>query len=44
VEAATARVEQQQVRCRLKALTDLQREALTLAYYGGYTYREVSVE
>ena len=24
------------------ALTELQREALTLAYYGGYTYREVA--
>jgi RNA polymerase sigma-70 factor (ECF subfamily) len=42
VEAATARVEQQQVRRCLKNLTDLQREALTLAYYGGYTYREVA--
>jgi RNA polymerase sigma-70 factor, ECF subfamily len=42
VEAATARVEQQQVRRCLKTLTDLQREALTLAYYGGYTYREVA--
>jgi RNA polymerase sigma-70 factor (ECF subfamily) len=42
VEAATARVEQQQVRRCLKSLTDLQREALTLAYYGGYTYREVA--
>lgn len=41
-EAATARVEQQQVRRCLKALTDLQREALTLAYYGGYSYREVA--
>jgi RNA polymerase sigma-70 factor (ECF subfamily) len=42
VEAATARVEQQQVRRCLKSLTELQREALTLAYYGGYTYREVA--
>ena len=42
VEAATARVEQQQVRRCLKTLTELQREALTLAYYGGYTYREVA--
>lgn len=42
VEAATSRIEQQQVRRCLKSLTDLQREALTLAYYGGYTYREVA--
>lgn len=42
VEEATARLEQQQVRRCLKALTDLQREAITLAYYGGYTYREVA--
>jgi RNA polymerase sigma-70 factor (ECF subfamily) len=42
VEEATARVEQQQVRRCLKALTDLQREAITMAYYGGYTYREVA--
>ncbi len=41
-EEATARVEQQQVRRCLKTLTELQREAITLAYYGGYTYREVS--
>ena len=26
----------------LGALTELQREAVTLAYYGGYTYREVA--
>jgi RNA polymerase sigma-70 factor, ECF subfamily len=42
VEEATARVEQQQVRRCLKTLTELQREAITLAYYGGYTYREVA--
>jgi RNA polymerase sigma-70 factor (ECF subfamily) len=42
VEAATARVEQQQVRRCLHSLTELQRQALTLAYYGGYTYREVA--
>jgi RNA polymerase sigma-70 factor (ECF subfamily) len=42
VDQATARLEQQQVRRCLKALTDLQREAITLAYYGGYTYREVA--
>jgi RNA polymerase sigma-70 factor (ECF subfamily) len=42
VEAATSRLEQQQVRRCLKSLTDLQREAITLAYYGGHTYREVA--
>lgn len=42
VDAATTRLEQQQVRRCLKTLTELQREALTLAYYGGYTYREVA--
>jgi RNA polymerase sigma-70 factor (ECF subfamily) len=42
VEEVTASLEQQQVRRCLKGLTDLQREALTLAYYGGYTYREVA--
>jgi RNA polymerase sigma-70 factor (ECF subfamily) len=42
VDRATANLEQQQVRRCLQNLTDLQREAITLAYYGGYTYREVS--
>jgi RNA polymerase sigma-70 factor (ECF subfamily) len=42
VDQATARLEQQQVRRCLKTLTELQREAITLAYYGGYTYREVA--
>jgi RNA polymerase sigma-70 factor, ECF subfamily len=28
-------------RC-LEGLTDIQRESITLAYYGGYTYREVA--
>jgi RNA polymerase sigma-70 factor (ECF subfamily) len=42
VEEVTTSLEQQQVRRCLKGLTDLQREALTLAYYGGYTYREVA--
>jgi RNA polymerase sigma-70 factor (ECF subfamily) len=42
VEAVTARLEQQQVRRCLKGLTELQREAITLAYYGGHTYREVA--
>ncbi|WP_184836212.1 ECF RNA polymerase sigma factor SigK [Allocatelliglobosispora scoriae] len=41
-DAATARLEQQLVRRCLKGLTELQREAITLAYYGGHTYREVA--
>jgi RNA polymerase sigma-70 factor (ECF subfamily) len=36
------RLERQQVRRCLEGLTELQREAITLAYYGGHTYREVS--
>ncbi len=35
-------LEHEQVRRSLEALTDLQREAVELAYYGGYTYREVA--
>jgi RNA polymerase sigma-70 factor, ECF subfamily len=42
VEQATANLEQQQVRRCMQGLTDLQREAITLAYYGGHTYREVA--
>jgi RNA polymerase sigma-70 factor, ECF subfamily len=42
VEEATARLEKTQVRRCIAGLTDLQREAITLAYYGGYTYREVA--
>ncbi|MEV4507613.1 ECF RNA polymerase sigma factor SigK [Dactylosporangium sp. NPDC049525] len=42
VETATARIEQQQVRRCLDGLTDLQREAITLAYYNGNSYREVA--
>ena len=37
-----ARLERQQVRRCLDGLTTLQREAITLAYYGGHTYREVA--
>jgi len=42
VEAATANLEQQQVRRCLSSLTDLQREAVALAYYGGNSYPEVA--
>ena len=38
----SSRFERQQVRRCLDGLTDLQREAITMAYYGGHTYREVS--
>lgn len=41
-EGVEARLEQQQVRSALGGLTALQREAIELAYYGGYTYREVA--
>jgi len=41
-EQATARIEGQQVRQCLGALTELQREAVTLAYFEGYTYPEVA--
>ena len=41
-EHVQTRLEQEQVRRCLAGLTDLQRESVTLAYYGGYTYREVA--
>lgn len=40
-EAVEVRLEQQAVRSCLGGLTDLQRESVQLAYYGGYTYKEV---
>ncbi len=42
VEQATAHLQRQAVRRCLKTLTELQREAITLAYYGGYTYQQVA--
>ncbi|WP_245941694.1 sigma-70 family RNA polymerase sigma factor [Vallicoccus soli] len=41
-EQVEARLEAEQVRRCLGSLTDLQRESVTLAYYRGCTYREVS--
>jgi RNA polymerase sigma-70 factor, ECF subfamily len=41
-EAVEIRLDQQRVRHCLGALTELQRESVRLAYYGGYTYREVA--
>jgi len=40
-ETVEVRLEQQAVRACLGGLTDLQRESVQLAYYGGYTYKEV---
>jgi RNA polymerase sigma-70 factor (ECF subfamily) len=42
VDAALARLEQERVRRCLGGLTDLQRQSVALAYYGGYSYREVA--
>ena len=41
-EAVEIRLEQQQVRRCLDGLTGLQREAVSLAFYGGHTHREVA--
>jgi RNA polymerase sigma-70 factor (ECF subfamily) len=37
-----ASLERERVRRCLEGLTELQRESITLAYYGGYSYREVA--
>jgi RNA polymerase sigma-70 factor (ECF subfamily) len=41
-ETVEANLDRERVRRCLASLTDIQREALTLAYYGGYTYKEVA--
>jgi RNA polymerase sigma-70 factor, ECF subfamily len=41
-ETVEDKLDRERVRRCLRALTELQREAVTLAYYGGYTYREVA--
>ncbi len=41
-ESLTIQFEHQQVRAALEQLTDIQREAIVLAYYGGHTYQEVA--
>jgi len=42
VEAVESAFERRAVRRCLGTLTELQRESVTLAYYSGYTYREVA--
>jgi RNA polymerase sigma-70 factor, ECF subfamily len=41
-EAVHDRLERDEVRAALASLSDLQRQAVQLAFYGGYTYVEVS--
>lgn len=41
-ETVEANLERQRVRCCLGSLSDLQREAVMLAFYGGYSYRQVA--
>ena len=41
-ETVAARLDVERVRGALAGLTDLQREAVMLAYFGGYTHREVA--
>jgi RNA polymerase sigma-70 factor (ECF subfamily) len=42
VETVENRLDRQRVRHCLGALTDLQRQAVTLSYYSGYTYPQVA--
>ena len=41
-EAVESNLDRERVRRCLDTLTELQRESVTLAYYGGYSYREVA--
>jgi RNA polymerase sigma-70 factor, ECF subfamily len=41
-ETVEDNLDRERVRRCLGSLTELQREAVTLAYYGGYTYKEVA--
>ena len=41
-EAVEASLDRERVRRCLDALTDVQRESITLAYYGGHSYRQVA--
>ena len=41
-EAVEASLDRERVRRCLDGLTEVQRESITLAYYGGYSYRQVS--
>ncbi len=41
-DAVETSLEHERVRRCLAGLTELQRESVTLAYYGGYSYREVA--
>lgn len=41
-EVVAATLDGQRVRCCLDGLTELQRESITLAYYGGYSYPQVA--
>jgi RNA polymerase sigma-70 factor (ECF subfamily) len=41
-ETVETNLDRERVRRCLASLTDIQREALTLAYYGGHTYKEVA--
>ncbi|MEV0007624.1 sigma-70 family RNA polymerase sigma factor [Streptomyces sp. NPDC051840] len=41
-EQVETRMEWQRVRRCVRGLTDIQREAVVLAYYGGHTYKEIA--